>query len=80
MNKDGEAIASPFVFGHQRLRSRSSGSVSNQRGIAAGEAPCLKADFDECCDPKEDQALWRSFGSNIATYLFDNSCAIRAHT
>ena len=49
------------------------GGSGRDRAVSRGE-------LHEYCDPKEDQALWRSFGSNIATYLFDNSCAIRAHT
>ncbi len=78
MNNDGEAIASPFVVCHPGCdlyppRGPTPGGSGRDLAVSRG-------DLHECCDPKEDQALWRSFGSNIATYLFDNSCAIRAHT
>ncbi len=66
MNNDGEAIASPFVVCHPRLRSLSSEGAT--QGDSGRDRAVSRGDLHECCDPKEDQALWRSFGSNIATY------------
>jgi rubredoxin len=78
VNKDGEAIASPFVFGHPPV-AISILRGSQPQGVAAGTGPYLEEIFTSFVTPR-CQALWRTFGSDFATYLFDNSCAIRART
>ena len=66
MNKDGEAIASPFVVCHPP-----GCDLDPPRGPTPGgsgrDQAVFRGDLHELFDPKEDQALWRSFGSNIAT-------------
>ena len=50
VNNDGEAIASPFVFCHPRLRSRSSEGANP--GVAAGTGPCLEEIFTNVVTPR----------------------------
>jgi hypothetical protein len=50
VNNDGEAIASPFVVCHPRLRSLS--SEGEPKGVEAGTGPCLEEIFTNVVTPR----------------------------
>jgi len=78
VNNDGEAIASPFVVCHPGCDLDP--LTGQPLAVAAGTGPCLEEIFANVVIPRRIKLYGGPSALILRHILFDNSCAIRAHT